>query len=53
MGNDREGTGVIAESALEHLLRMEVEVVRRFVEDEEIRRLQEHAGEGETTALAP
>src|SRR5690606_33253804 len=50
--NDGVGPRVLGESALQDLLRMEVEVVGRFVEDEKVGRLQQHAGQGEPAPLA-
>ena len=36
----------------QHLLRREIEVVGRLVEDEEVRRVEEHAREDEARLLA-
>jgi hypothetical protein len=37
----------------QHLLRREIEVVGRLVEDEEVRRVEKHAGHDETVFSPP
>ena len=52
MGDDHHAAGVVEQGALEDALGLHVEVVRRFVEDEEIRGLEQHAGQRDTGAFA-
>ncbi len=52
MGNDEVGPWVITESILEHFLRLDIQVVRGFVKNEEVSWTQEHADESDTGAFA-
>ncbi len=52
VGDEDERAAVVLEGLEEDLLRVEVEVVGGLVEEEDVRGLQEHLGEGEAVALA-
>lgn len=52
MRDDAVGAGVFLEGFLQYFLRLEVEVVGRFVEDEEVGRVQEHADESDAGAFS-
>ncbi len=50
--DDDEGAAVVLERVEEHILRVEIEMVRRLVEEQRVGRPQEHAGDREPRALA-
>jgi hypothetical protein len=53
VGDEQDGAIELAQHLLERLPSLDVEVVRRFVEDEEVRLLQQQAGKGKPRALSP
>ena len=52
MRDEHDSPVETAERLEEHVLRMKIEMVRRFVEDQEIQRFEEEAKESETAFLA-
>ena len=52
VGNDQEGAGVVDERLLQDVLRLHVEVVGGFVEDQEVGRAHQHAAEGDTGSFS-
>src|SRR5438128_7891735 len=50
--HEEHGAVEVLERLYQHLLRREIEMVRRLVEDEEIRWIEEHAREDEARFLA-
>ena len=53
MGDRHDRAGVVLEKALEPGDRLGVEVVRRLVQQQQVRRLQEEPAQGDAAALAP
>ena len=51
VGNDRIGPIILLQRFLQNGLGFHIEVVRRLVHDEKIRRLEKHLGKGETAFL--
>jgi hypothetical protein len=51
--HEDQGAAVVRERLEQHFLRVEVEVVRRLVEQQQVRRVQQHLREGQAVALAP
>lgn len=52
VGNDEESTGVVDERLLQDVLRLHVEVVGGFVEDQEVGRAHQHTDEGDTGSFS-
>ena len=52
VAHEQEGAVVALERILQHVLALDVQVVRGFVKDQEIQRFQEHAAQREPRAFA-
>src|SRR6266566_6367421 len=50
--HEHERAAVVDQGVEQHFFRVEIEMVRRFVQQEDIRRTQQHAGDGQARALS-
>ena len=52
MGNDEARAVEVLEHVLDHIFRVEVEVIRRLIHDDDMRLCQEHLGQGDFGSFA-